>query len=98
MESTKEMHARIARKATADAGFRARLLNNPKETIERELGVDIPASLSIEVHEESDTTAHLVLPPDSKLSERELETVAGGDNGPEGMIEVKKDGRPDTWV
>ena len=98
MEATKEMHARIVGKATADADFRARLLSDPKRTIEQELGVDIPASLSIEVHEESDTTAHLVLPPDSKLSERELETVAGGDNGPEGMIEFKKDGRPDTWV
>ena len=98
MEAPKEMHARIVGKATADADFRARLLSDPKRTIEQELGVDIPASLSIEVHEESDTTAHLVLPPDSKLSEREMETVAGGDNGPEGMIEFKKVGRPDTWV
>ena len=39
----------------------------------------MPASLSIGVHEESSTTAHLVLPPDSKLSESDLQAVAGGE-------------------
>ena len=38
----------------------------------------MPASLSIGVHEESGTTAHLVLPPDSKLSEGDLQAVSGG--------------------
>ena len=38
----------------------------------------MPASLSIEVHEESDAAAHLVLPPDSKLSEGDLQAVSGG--------------------
>ena len=36
------------------------------------------AASSVEVHEESGTTAHLVLPPDSKLSQNDLEKVAGG--------------------
>ena len=73
-----EMRDRLIEKATEDADFRARLLSDPKGTIGQELGVTIPASLSIEVHEESGTTVHLVLPPDSKLSEGELQTVAGG--------------------
>ena len=34
--------------------------------------------MSIEVHEESGTTAHLVLPPDSKLSQHDLDKVSGG--------------------
>ena len=38
----------------------------------------MPASLSIGVHEESGTTAHLVLPPDSKLSDGDLQAVSGG--------------------
>ena len=78
METAKEMQARIVGKANADADFRTRLVSDPKGAIAQELGVTIPASLGIEVHEESATTAHLVLPPASKLSEGELQAVAGG--------------------
>ena len=78
METPKEMRAKIVGKATGDADFRARLVSDPKGAIGQELGVTIPASLSVEVHEESGTTAHLVLPPDSKLSEGNLQAVAGG--------------------
>ena len=73
-----EVREKIAEKAATDAGFRARLLSDPKETLEEELSVPIPATMSIEVHEESDTTAHLVIPPGSRLSEGELEAVTGG--------------------
>ena len=65
-------------KAAEDADFRTRLLSDPKGAIGQELGVTMPASLSIEIHEESDATAHLVLPPDSKLSEGDLQAVSGG--------------------
>ena len=78
METVQEMRARIVAKAATDADYRARLLGDPKGAVEQELGVAIPASMSIVVHEESDTAAHLVLPPDSKLNESELQTVAGG--------------------
>ena len=78
METPNEMRTRIADKAAGDAEFRARLLGDPKGALERELGVAIPASLSIEVHEESGETAHLVLPPSSKLGESDLQAVAGG--------------------
>ena len=73
-----ELRGHLMEKATADEAFRVRLLSDPKGAIEEELGVTIPASLSIEVHEESAATAHLILPPDSKLSESDLQTVAGG--------------------
>ena len=78
MESVKEMREKIVGKATRDAEFRARLLGDPKGAIGQELDVPIPASMSIEVHEDSAATAHLVLPPDSKLSEKDLLAVAGG--------------------
>ena len=77
------MRAKIVGKATGDADFRARLLSDPKGALEQELGVTIPASMSIEVHEERGTTAHLVLPPASKLSEDDLQAVvARGDATP----------------
>ena len=75
MQSPNEMRMKIVGKATGDAEFRARLLSDPKAAIGQELGVAIPASLSVEVHEESGTTAHLVLPPDSKLSQDDLDKV-----------------------
>ena len=80
METQNEMRTKIVDKATGDADFRARLLGDPKGALEQELGVSIPASMSIEVHEESGATAHLVLPPDSKLGESDLQAVAGGYN------------------
>ena len=78
METQNEMRTKIVDKATGDAEFRARLLDDPKGALEQELGVAIPASMSIEVHEESGETAHLVLPPSSKLGESDLHTVGGG--------------------
>ncbi len=73
-----ELRGHLMEKATADEAFRARLLSDPKAAIEEELGLAVPASMSIEVHEESGATAHLILPPDSKLSESDLRAVAGG--------------------
>ena len=67
------MRARIVDKAGQDAEFRAQLLGDPRETIARELDVTIPASLSIEVHEESGAAAHLAPPSDSRLSEGDLQ-------------------------
>ena len=78
METPNEMRMKIVGKAAEDADFRTRLLSDPKGAIGQELGVTMPASLSIEIHEESDATAHLVLPPDSKLSEGDLQAVSGG--------------------
>ena len=80
METPKEMRMKIVGKATEDADFRARLLSDPKEAIGQELGVSIPASMSVEVHEDDGATAHLVLPPDSRLSEVDLQMAAGGGN------------------
>ncbi len=78
METSNEMRMKIVDKATGDAEFRARLISDPKGVIEQELGVAIPASMSVEVHEESGETAHLVLPPDSKLNDADLQAAAGG--------------------
>ena len=80
METPKEMRMKIVGKATEDADFRTRLLSDPKEAIGQELGVSIPASMSVEVHEDDGATAHLILPPSSRLSEVDLQRVAGGGN------------------
>ena len=78
METPNEMRTKIVGKAAVDADFRARLLNDPKGAIGQELGVVLPASMAVKVHEEDGTTGHLVLPPASRLSEGDLRSVAGG--------------------
>ena len=81
MKSEQELREHVLTKATADEGFRERLVADPRGTVEQECGVQFPAGYRLEVHEESATTTHMVLPASARLSERELEAVAGGHHG-----------------
>jgi hypothetical protein len=48
--------------AMHDQAFREELMSNPKEALERELGISFPEEVKIEMHEDTPTTIHLVLP------------------------------------
>ena len=78
MTTATELKAQILSKAEVDADFRARLIADPRAVISAETGTTIPEGFSVVVHEDSATTAHLVLPPTGELSEIEMESVAGG--------------------
>ena len=78
MQTAQEMRTRIIDKAGNDPDYRAKLLDDPRAAVADELGAAIPDSLTIRVHEEDAASAHLVLPPSSKLSDPELEAVAAG--------------------
>ena len=78
MTTATELKTQILSKAAEDNDFRALLIADPKAAIASEVGKAIPDGFDVVVHEDSATTAHLVLPPSSALSEAELETVAGG--------------------
>ena len=78
MTTATELKARILSKAAEDGDFRARLIADPKAAIASEVGTVIPDGFDVAVHEDSATTAHLVLPPSPKLTEAELETAADG--------------------
>ena len=78
MATATELKAQILSKAEENSDFRARLIADPRATISAETGTSIPDGFDVVVHEDSATTAHLVLPPSPKLSEAELQTVAGG--------------------
>ncbi len=70
--------ARLLARAGKDPGFRARLLANPREALEQELG-SLPADgHEIHVHEETDGVTHLVLPPRSRFSAEEREAARTG--------------------
>ena len=69
---------RILARAAEDTEFRARLLANPKDALEQELGVTPAEGHEIHVHEETDTATHVVLPPRSKLTAEERKAAMTG--------------------
>ena len=77
MTTATEMKDRILSKAADDGEFRARLIADPRAAISAEIGQTIPDGFDLVVHEDSATTAHLVLPPSGELSEAEMEKVSG---------------------
>ena len=78
MTTATELKHRILTRAAEDSDFRALLVADPRAAISAETGTTVPEGFDVVVHEDSFTTAHLVLPPSPDLSEAELEKVAGG--------------------
>ena len=78
MRSGDEMMQQIVEKAASDSDFRQQLLTNPKPTICDELGITMPESMNIQVHESDMQTVHLALPPDPNISEEQLEAISAG--------------------
>jgi hypothetical protein len=74
----------LVQRSLEDDSFRQRLLDDPKGTIEQEVGSPLPEDVEVRVVEESADTIYLVLPSASavgeggELSDQELEVVAGG--------------------
>lgn len=77
LQSAEDMRRQITDKAIHDDGFRNNLVANPKETVAKELGIDLPEDVSIMVHESDPRTIHLALPV-SEVSEEDLEAIAAG--------------------
>src|SRR5688572_5274273 len=78
-----EIEAELIERAAKDEAFRRALVDDPRGTLEREVGVRVPEGISLTVREESPTTLYLVLPSaprreGGELSDTELEGVAGG--------------------
>lgn len=81
MKTRPELEAELIARVAEDEGFRALLLENPKEAIRQETGIEIPEDFTIQVHEENSMTAHVVLPPSENLTEADMQVVAGGFGG-----------------
>ena len=82
-----EVERTLVQRSLEDEDFRQRLLDDPKGTIEQELGSRLPESVEVRVVQESADTIYLVLPSASavgegeEISDQELEEVAGGKVG-----------------
>ncbi len=78
MRSGDEMLQQIVAKSSLDMDFRQQLLADPKSAISAELGITIPDSMNIKVHESDMQTVHLALPPDPNITEEQLEAISAG--------------------
>jgi hypothetical protein len=81
-----ELERTIVQRSIEDEEFRQRLLDDPKGTLEQELGRALKESTEVRVVKESADTIYLVLPSASvvgdrgrELSDQELDAVAGGE-------------------
>ena len=77
-QTVEEFQSSLRERAVADEEFRARLLSDPNAVIEEELDLTLPDGFNLEVHEDTATTAHLVLPPSASIAEADMSSVAGG--------------------
>ena len=73
----------IVAQASADAGFKQRLLADPGAVLEEKLGQEVPPGVMVKVLANTDALTHMVLPSGpprqvSELTEAELAAVAGG--------------------
>jgi hypothetical protein len=84
MGNRAEIERRVIERSLQDESFRQRLLEDPRATMEQELGVQLPAEVRVQAVEETADTIYLVLPSASpagetgELSDQQLESVAGG--------------------
>ena len=81
MRTEAELRAEITAKAASDEEFRAKLLDNPAEAVSDAFRIAIPQGVTLQVHEETRNSFHLVLPPSAQLTEQELAGVVGGNWG-----------------
>ena len=78
MRSGDDMLKQIVEKSALDSEFRQQLLDDPKSAISAELGITMPESMNVVVHESDMQTVHLALPPDPNITEEQLEAISAG--------------------
>ena len=98
MQSPVDATDKLIARAGSDNDFRQRLLANPRETIETELGVTLNADQEIHVHEESCTATHVVLPPLDRFSAAERQEAKTGAQSLEFLRKTLHDPAPPARV
>lgn len=92
-----ELERRIIQRSLQDEAFRRQLLEDPKAAVEQELGARLPEGINVQALEETADTVYLVIPPaaqvgeSGRLSDSDLEAVAGGQDGTWGGTTCRMD-------
>ncbi len=94
MKNPIDAAGRLASRAEEDGDFRERLLAQPRETIEKELGVTLAEDHEIHVHEETYGATHVVLPPRGKFSAAERKEAKAGATSLEFLRKTMHDPAP----
>ena len=94
MRNSSDITEYLLSRAGEDHSFRERLLANPRETIEEELGVKMADDHEIRVHDETYTSTHIVLPPRSKYTSAEQEEARTGASSLEFLRRTMHDPAP----
>src|SRR5215471_1218113 len=83
-EQTKrqQLETHLAQRAIEDPDFRERLLREPKQAIEQEIGLKFPEGLQVSVHEEKLNQLCVILPVDLLTTEDLLPHDIGPDKDP----------------
>lgn len=75
-----ELNSVIGQRVKEKEGLRQEILSDPKAALEKEFKVKIPDNFTVEVHVETPSTLHIILPAENalELTEDQLDQVAGG--------------------
>ena len=79
IQTRKDLEIHLITRALKDEEFKQELLANPKAVIEKELDIELPSDLEINVLEETEDTLYMILPcnPYEGISEEELKSLVG---------------------
>jgi hypothetical protein len=86
-----DIQQQLCARAMKDEAFRQEVLENPNAVLQREFGIELPADVTITVHENTASTIHLVLPimprmgAVQELSDEELGHIVGGSDPQRGL-------------
>ncbi|MXX30567.1 MAG: NHLP leader peptide family natural product precursor [Gammaproteobacteria bacterium] len=72
------MLQQIIEKSSLDDDFRQALMADPKSTICDELGITMPESMNVVIHQSDMHTGHVALTPDPNITEEQLEAISAG--------------------
>ena len=79
MKTQSELIKEIQDRASEDDDFREMLLQDPAAALKEAVGIEVPSTINVHVHEDTANDRHIVLPTGEKMSEAELEIIAGSD-------------------
>ena len=84
----------LIKRTEKDSTLRNKLVNNPKETIEKKLNISLPVDHEIHIHQNTKQSTHLVIPPSSSFATEEHKAALSGGTSLEFLKRTMHDPAP----